>query len=67
MSIFRRFWNRLFGRKPKQPTIPDDWNPENDPMYREVVMRAFRSGKIVVGNRDANGVTFTEHEIKPHG
>lgn len=57
----RRLWNWVRRRKPEPPK--EEWHPEDDPMYQEAVMRAFRSGKMVVGNRDSRGVTFTEHEI----
>lgn len=46
-------------RQAGDPTFPDDI--EDDPVMRECIMRAYRTGKPVFGSRDADGqVTITE-------
>ena len=59
-----KFFRSLFFRKPDEcfasvRTVDDDM--EADPAMRECIERAFRTGNIVIGNRNADGtVTITE-------
>ena len=63
------FLKSLFVRKPVKsfvspryegdPVFPDE--VENDPVMREVMLRAIRSGKTVIANKHSDGsVTITE-------
>lgn len=59
----RRLWNWVCRREPEPPK--EEWPLDEDPMAQEVLLRAYRTGQIVVGTRDDNGVTITCHEIYP--
>lgn len=64
MKMFNWIKN-LFNQKPK---IGQDSIYANDEMAKDVIMRCFETGNIVIGNRDENGnVTITEHVIKKDG
>lgn len=46
-------------RSTDDPVFPDE--VENDPVMREVILRAIRSGNVVIGNRHSDGsVTIKE-------
>jgi hypothetical protein len=73
MSIFRRFWNWIRGRD-NRPQPPVDTEQErlrdlnDDEFTHEVLMRAWKSGNMVVGSRGENGdVTIREHKTRANG